>query len=244
MHCPYCNSLNPDDAKFCSLCLKKFDQPVAEQSPPEQSGPGGASLHVGMVPKLQPEDTPETKQAWETVAAQPRERGAEATSGPVRKRGDVVTWACPSCETENPMSLNACSVCGTSFFDAFKAPEPLHTGPPKDARLAGVLSIVPGLGHIYLGDNVDGVARVVLGMWWLLTAVLLPAPHPALFVIKMSYFAAYMGLAGVSVYDSSRRAENPSAAPLISTRLLMYVALGLGGLLVVGGLAASFAIRR
>jgi hypothetical protein len=246
MHCPRCNSLNPDDAKFCSLCLTRFDVTSPSEQPlsPEQNDVSeDPALHVGLVPRLQPEGSPETQEAWERVAIQPREKGAEATSGPVRKRGDVVTWICPSCENENPMSMNLCSVCGTSFFDAFKPPEPERTAPPKDARIAGVLSIIPGLGHLYLGDKIDGFARVVLGAWWLLTAIFLPAPRAVLFAIKMAYLLAYLGLAGVSVFDAARKAESPTSVPLIPTRLLLYVALALGGILVVGGLAASFAVR-
>ncbi|MCA1841031.1 MAG: hypothetical protein ABR507_10200 [Actinomycetota bacterium] len=274
MHCPRCKSLNRDDAEFCSLCLLKFEPAPSTASPstpaPSTAGPStpapsaaspstlapstagpvgpidtGATLNVGLVPKLQPEDSPEVKAAWGKVADTPHDADVEARSGPITKRGKVLAWTCPSCDNENPMSSNRCSVCGTSFYDAFKSEDDdPKIMAPKDPRVAGALSLVPGLGHLYLGETIDGVSRVIIGLWWLLTALFLPSPRVMLLVIKLCYFAAYAALVAVSAYDATRKAEDPKAVSLLSARTLLYSSIGLGALLIFGGLAASFAARK
>src|SRR5687767_14882023 len=108
MNCPRCNALNPDDAKFCSLCLQRLGE---DQTP----------AHTEHAPVVGPvEDDPQVQRAWELARTTAPSPGPDVVSGPIRKTQAGVTWFCPSCDTENPISVNLCKVCGSSFFDAFR----------------------------------------------------------------------------------------------------------------------------
>lgn len=225
MNCPKCNSLNSDDAQWCSLCLTRFEQTSA-------------------VPKILPADPAEVEQAWALVAEDPSKvpGGPELSAGPVRKRGETLTWVCPSCETENGIDDQTCRTCGTSFYAAFMpaAVEPKRPQAVRNPLAAGVLSLIPGVGHLYVGSSAEGMARIFLGLWWIGSSLLLPSGGAALLGVKVVYILASIGLISVSALDAYRYARTPGIPAVLSSRGLLYASLALLVVLMAGGLLATF----
>lgn len=234
MNCPNCNSLNPDDAEWCSLCLTRFEEPL-------------------LVPKLQPTD-PQTEQVWQSIAGEaPGPQGHDdpapppqrLQSGPIVRTERGLIWSCPSCDNKNDLEQEICPVCGTSFYDAFKPPEEA-IGPNRalSSQVAALLSLIPGAGHIYAGRVAEGVTRLFLATWWTLTIILVPASLPMLALTKIVYVLALMGLMAISAVEASRAAVDPRSISLLSTRAILYASMSLVGVLVISSVAASVALRR
>ena len=84
--CPDCGALASPDAAWCGQCFRSLVEPE---------------------PELEP--TPEAVPHHATVAAGGVEGGT--AERPVR----APVWPCPACDHENPIELDACAVCGTTF---------------------------------------------------------------------------------------------------------------------------------
>lgn len=230
MHCPRCNALNPDDAKFCSLCLQK----LGEEQPP---------VPDDRVPLVRvPEENPKEQPAWDLARSTAPPSGQMA-SGPLRKTEAGVSWFCPSCDTENPISVNTCRVCGSTIFDAFRPRQADVPRLDKSANVAGLLSAIPGVGHLYLGSLSEGITRLMLGAWWFGTSFLLPAITPILLMTKLIFVLASLALAGLSVFDAYRLAEDPKSLPLLNRKLIFFASLGLFILTIVAVISTGIALR-
>ncbi|MEO7803182.1 MAG: hypothetical protein ABIS18_01725 [Actinomycetota bacterium] len=236
MNCPKCNSLNSDDAQWCSLCLTRFEPEESEESDV-------------VFPQILADDPQDVQEAWAVVAEDPskvmgQSEHVEVASGPVRKRGETLTWACSSCQTENSMDVQMCRVCGTSFFSAFMThDEAPSASPSRNPMTAGFLSLFPGVGHFYLGLTAEGISRMFLGLWWVGSAVMLPAGPSVMLGVKIIYILASLGLISVSIFDAYRYAETPGTPPVLSARLLLYTSLALLGVLMMGGIMVSISAR-
>lgn len=79
------------------------------------------------------------------------------TEGNVQHRGSEATWPCPTCGAQNPIELDICEVCGTSFAQLLREEKPRPTVPPRDAFLWSLT--FPGVGHAKAGRVADGIAR-------------------------------------------------------------------------------------
>lgn len=231
MHCPRCNAVNPDDAKFCSLCLQRMSE--SKETVPEEQMP-----IVGM-----PDDAPEIQRAWEMAQSLGPPAESNVVSGPIRKTQEGISWFCPSCDTENPISGNRCRVCGSTIFDAFRPPEAGSSSTNKSANIAGLLSVIPGAGHLYLGSLSEGLTRILLGAWWFGTSFLLPSITPILLGTKLIFILASVALAGLSVFDAYRLADDPKSLPLFERRLIFFGSLGLFILTVVAVVSTGIALR-
>jgi hypothetical protein len=154
-------------------------------------------------------------------------------------------WACPTCESENPIEATACRTCGTPFGRLLEE----ETPPPRVAsgRAVGYSLLFPGLGHVVAGRGAEGLARAVMFAYAVATAVTIlvaTGGHPGPF---LSLLAASV-LVGVSLYalsavDAGRSTRGEP--PLISSRILLYGGAALILLtvvvLVVVGIRASSA---
>jgi len=130
-------------------------------------------------------------------------------------------WPCPTCANENPIELDVCSVCGTSFATMMRSGEGAPTDvDPKDALVASL--IFPGLGQRKLGRPLDGFARGTLFVIMCALALMLAFANGS--GVLKALFALYLLLAlGVylgSAYEAYRMAEG--APPIVSTRNLLW----------------------
>lgn len=151
MRCDACGATNPDTAAWCGQCYRRFDEPDPE---PEPEAPSAVSSA----------DAP-------TNAAVPPSQPVGSAAQGFRRDGEGLQWECPECNSYNPLELQRCAVCGTSFVERFRSDEP---EPPRNWSQALLLSAVaPGAGHLAVGRYGSGWARLLLFCVWVAGAVLL-----------------------------------------------------------------------
>ena len=133
--CPDCGALAASDAEWCGQCLRSLAEP----------------LSVDPVPELEPVSEPAG--GLRNTAQTPAAAEPEGPTTPA-------TWPCPTCGNANPLALDACAVCGTTFASLMRQDEAPPRIDPKEALSASLL--FPGLGHRKIGRGLDGLARGVL----------------------------------------------------------------------------------
>jgi ribosomal protein L40E len=141
--------------------------------------------------------------------------------------GAGATWPCPTCGAENPIELDACSVCGTSFAQLLRQEqEQRPTVSPRDAFLWSL--IFPGLGHAKIGRAPDGFARgtlfvltFVLALVIMLSGVSNPAVFAVVVVLLVAALTVYLG----SAAEAYRIAEG--GTPFVSARALLWATVAL-----------------
>jgi hypothetical protein len=216
--CPNCGGLVGQDAQWCGQCLAPLGPPADETPAPS---PGVSS---------------ERGAARDTAPAAPRvsDRSTARRAGPIRPADGVVVWECPTCQTENPIDAVTCRGCGTPFARLL---EEEHRRPEIEPRRAvGLSMLFPGLGHVAAGRGAEGAARAVVFAYALATVVTVLVMRagegfgPFLPLLLISA-AAGIGLYAVTVLDAGRLAR--SEDPILSTRALLYGAVGLILLTVV-----------
>ncbi|MDP9297371.1 MAG: hypothetical protein M3O98_01700 [Actinomycetota bacterium] len=153
-------------------------------------------------------------------------------------------WPCPTCGHENPIELDDCAVCGTSFAALMRSDErPPDVDPMRAFRRS---LMFPGLGHGLVGRSIDGLARGVL--FTVLAAmalvVLLSGLTSAVLVVVLALFAGmalfvYLG----SAWEALRLAAGDP--PFLSSRALLWatVAVVLASVALLA-LAVASATRR
>jgi ribosomal protein L40E len=164
----------------------------------------------------------------------------ERTAGTVaRERGEAgeAVWPCPVCGERNPIALDICRVCGTSFAQLFRQEQARPAITPRDALLWSL--IFPGVGHAKAGRTADGIARgtlFVLTFGLTLVIVLAGVSSAALFgvvtLLLLSALTLYVG----SAVEAARIADGGS--PFLSPRALLWATVAVI-MLAVGLLAAS-----
>lgn len=228
MRCPNCDALNPDDAKWCGLCFTPFERDEAAE------GESLPELEVNIPPTVVPPSPPEVERAWQRVGETLGEGGGEKKAA----------WECPVCEATNSLEADRCGACGITIYDAFARARAEAARPPKDPRAAAALSVLPGVGHLYLGLVAEGVVRVVLAVWWLGSAVLLSGAPSSLGPVRAIFILAVAGLVVVSVIDAFRAASTPGTPAILSRKVILYSALGVVGLSTFGALMSALRLRR
>jgi hypothetical protein len=130
------------------------------------------------------------------------------------------TWPCTTCGHDNPIELDACSVCGTSFATVMRSDERPAEVDPKDALVASL--IFPGLGHRKLGRSLDGFARGLLFAIMCTLAIIL-AFAPGSGILK-AMFTLYLLLALAVYVESAWEAYRMAggAPAWVSTRQLLW----------------------
>ncbi len=217
--CPECGALVSDDARWCGQCFRSLIQPVPE---PESTPPSATLVSEPALAKASAPAAPET--------------GSEPTSTP--------TWPCPACGNENPLELDVCQVCGTSFAAMMRQDEtPLRTDPKEAVKWS---IIFPGLGHKKAGRGPDGLARGVLFVLVFSMAILTGfsgLSTPVGVGIFLLYLVATIVVYVGSAVEASRIAQG--GEPFISARHLLWVtvALILGSVALLA-VSVVFAARR
>lgn len=151
-----------------------------------------------------------------------------------------VAWTCPRCENDNPLEVQVCSVCGTTFAEAVKGPEPERGG--GDPGTAALISLfLPGAGHGYLGMWGQAVARATISIWVVFTALLGGVQGSIPLVVVFG--AAAIALWVLAAHDAYQEAQGAPSAVLLKGRIFMYVVMALLGLLLVMLVATAFQAR-
>lgn len=158
-----------------------------------------------------------------------------ARSGPVRVRAvaqgseataATATWACPTCEHENPLHVELCEVCATSFGALFRLDDERPRVDPATAFKRSLL--LPGLGHAAVGRPADGIARGMLFAWTFGTAIVIvfagvsSGPIRGLLAL---YGLLAVGIYAFTAYEAYRMAHGSGV--LVSSRVLLWGAVSL-----------------
>lgn len=149
-------------------------------------------------------------------------------------------WRCLLCETENPMDREFCSGCDAPLASTLRPPESKR--PQRDPNMTALISLfMPGAGHAYLGMWGQAVARAVISIWVVFTALVGAIQgSPMLGVV---FGVAAVGLWAVAAHDAYREASGMSDAVLLKGRIFLYVVLGLLVLLMVMLFAGAMQAR-
>lgn len=147
--------------------------------------------------------------------------GTTGEEGPV-----AATWPCPTCGSSNPIELDICHVCGTSFAQLLRQQEERRTVSPRDAFLWSLT--FPGVGHAKVGRAADGIARgtlFVLTFGLTLVIVLSGVSSGPVFgvvaLLLVTALAVYLG----SAAEAYRMADG--GAPFLSARVLLWATVAL-----------------
>jgi hypothetical protein len=160
----------------------------------------------------------------EPAAAPELVRPAGAPEG--SEASKTAAWPCPTCGSLNPIELDLCIVCGTSFAQLLRQDEPRSTVSPRDAFLWSLM--FPGVGHAKAGRAPDGIARgtlFVLTFGLALVVVLSGVSSPPVFAVMalllVSALTIYLG----SAAEAYRIADGGST--FLSARALLWATVGL-----------------
>lgn len=148
----------------------------------------------------------------------------------VRPQGEgepaALMWPCPTCGAQNPIALDLCSVCGTSFGQLLREETAMPTVSPRDAFLWSLT--FPGIGHAKAGRAPDGIARGTLFVLTFGLAMIIvvsgvsTAPVFGVVVLLLaSALVIYLG----SAAEAHRIAGGGS--PFISARALLWATVAL-----------------
>jgi hypothetical protein len=151
----------------------------------------------------------------------------EGEKGAIEIKGREITWTCSRCETVNGFERNICEVCGAAFAEVLKEPD--EDKPKRDPNTVAMVSLFfPGAGHAYLGMWGQAVARGVISVWVVATAIFAAAQGATQSMIMAIVFGLMsFGLWGVSAHDAYREAQGQKSAVLLRDKLFLYVVLGL-----------------
>jgi hypothetical protein len=162
---------------------------------------------------------------------EPVERAAASSTGvgePARPRAPstAATWPCPTCGSPNPIELDLCAVCGTSFAQLLRQDEDRPVVSPRDAFLWSLT--FPGVGHAKAGRSGDGIARgtlFVLTFGLALVIVLSGVSTGPIFAVVALLLLTALTLYLGSAAEAYRIAGG--GAPFVSARALLWTTVAL-----------------
>ena len=150
----------------------------------------------------------------------------EAVRTPERPGGATPTWPCPTCGSENPIALDLCSVCGTSFGQLLREEVAAPTVSPRDAFLWSL--VFPGVGHAKVGRGADGIARgtlFVLTFGLALVIVVSGVSSGPVFGVVVLLLGSALVIYLGSAAEAYRIADGGS--PFVSARVLLWATVAL-----------------
>jgi hypothetical protein len=173
-------------------------------------------------------------QCFSSLRPKPSDPEPTAAPAPVRPDADggtggvsaAATWPCPTCGSQNPIELDACGVCGTSFAQLLRQEEPRPTVAPRDAFLWSLT--FPGVGHAKVGRAPDGIARgtlFVLTFGLALVIVLSGVSNAAVFAVVVLLLLSALTLYLGSAVEAYRLADG--GPPFVSARTLLWATVAL-----------------
>lgn len=143
-----------------------------------------------------------------------------------RAGGAAATWPCPTCGAQNPIELDLCSVCGTSFGQLLRQEEARPTVSPRDAFLWSLM--FPGIGHAKVGRGPDGIARgtlFALAFGLALVIVLSGVSTAPVFGVVVLLLGSALVLYLGSAAEAYRIADG--GTPFVSARALLWITVAL-----------------
>jgi ribosomal protein L40E len=196
--CPNCSALVTPDAEWCGQCFTSLRAPeLAGEAVGESAG------------------EPAARPAPVAVASGTGEDGrVEAT------------WPCPTCGSANPIEVDVCRVCGTSFAQLLRQQEERPAIPAREAFLWSLT--FPGVGHAKLGRGPDGIARgtlFVLTFGLTLVIVLSGVSTGPVFAVVLLLLVSALTIYLGSAAEAYRIAEG--GGPFVSARALLWATVAL-----------------
>jgi hypothetical protein len=151
----------------------------------------------------------------------------EGERGAIEIKGRAITWTCSRCDTVNGFERNVCDVCGATFAEILKEPD--EKKPQRDPNTVALVSLFfPGAGHAYLGMWGQAVARGVISLWVVATAIFAAAQGATQsLIIAVVFGLMSFGLWAVSAHDAYREARGEKSSVLLRDKMFLYVVLGL-----------------
>jgi hypothetical protein len=247
--CPNCGGLVGPDVEWCSQCFTKIEreqpggqtQPLGERGEVPATAPSpGADGEVGSAAR------PDSERPERPAPSGPPTTGgrpgpgvgagtaAGAGSSPgIRATDEGIVWACPVCETENPIELSSCRTCGTPFGRLLEEEPPPPGSSP--GRAVALSLLFPGVGHFVAGRGAEGLARAVIFAYAAATVVTILVvtggrPGPFLSLLVASALVA-LAVYALTASDAGRAARGEP--PLLGSRVLLYGGVALILLTVV-----------
>ena len=190
--CPDCGALASPDADWCGQCFRSLAEPDLRPELAVEPVPHGAA-----------------------VAA------VRAENGTAERSARAPMWPCPACDHENPIELDACVVCGTTFAALMRQADAPPKVDPAEALKASLL--FPGLGHRRVGRGLDGLARgelfaVLASM--AATMLVSGVTSPGTFTVFALFIGAALLVYVGSAFEAYRLAEG--GQPFVSSRALLW----------------------
>ncbi len=233
--CRTCGAVVYEGAAWCGMCFTPVESDVSAAMAPEQE------------PQPEAGPVPDREQARSGVATTPPGEPSREDEPVTTVDGSakVPMWPCPVCETRNPIALDHCATCGTSFAALMRQEQVQAKVDPHDAFRRSLL--FPGLGHrMVAGRAIDGFSRGVLFAMLLIATLLLgfSGVHAgAVFILFLVYLLATVLVYLVSAFEASRLARG--GEPVVSSRTLLWTTVGILLLsVVVVSLVIGTATRR
>ena len=222
----------PVEAPVMQAPVAQAPVPVAEPTPEEISayaayiddGRGATQMPMPVAPQQTPTEVAPAK------TPPPEAVGTERGAFKVRPEG--IVWTCKSCDTENPLALQACSVCGTQFANTLRD-EPTERVERDPGTVAMFSLFMPGAGHAYMGMWGQAIARGILQIWVLFTTLMGALQKGGSSVIVLVFGIASVALWVLAAHDAYREATHEPKAVILKGRAFMYLVLGLLMLLIV-----------
>lgn len=214
VRCPNCGGLNRVGAQWCGQCLDRF---VPPSNPVEASASLSPRSAIGAPPPPPPPPG--------FTAATPT-----ASVGPITVGEDGITWTCKECDAANPFDAQECSVCGTSFGDLLREPEPER--PARDPNTVALISLFfPGAGHGYLGLWGQAIARAIVSAWVMLVTIVAGLQSGVGFMTVL-FGAIALALWLVAAHDAYREASGARGEVLLKQGYFLWVVLGILALMM------------
>ena len=218
-----------EDPQAISAYAAYIDDDLAGQDVNGSNGNGTSETAGVAPPGTQPAKAPPA----ELVG---KKRGA------FKVTAEGIVWTCKSCDTENPLALQVCSVCGTQFANTLR--DEKATRIERDPGTVAMVSLfMPGAGHAYMGMWGQAIARGILQLWVLFTALMGALQKGGSNVIVMVFGFAALVFWMLSAHDAYREASHEPKAVILKGRMFMYVVLGLLMLLIVLLMGAGLKAR-
>src|SRR5918992_3019052 len=243
--CPSCGALNAADAEWCNQCLERFVKPEPKPAargpappPPLEvvEDPLGTPIDVGLPfdrDAARAGGGPAAESAPPTSTITPPQQAVGTERGAFRVKEDGVVWMCSRCESENPLEVEVCRVCGSCVAETVR---PKVERPERDPGTAALLSLfIPGAGHAYVGLWGQGIARAVVSMWVIVVLVVsfLQRGEAGAGLIAVVFGLVASALWAVAAHDAYREARREEALVLLKGRAFLYLVLGLLVLMLI-----------
>lgn len=225
MRCPGCGALNPESADWCSQCYADL-RPAEETAPPVDDATAARDV-TGAPSSPAPEP-------GGPAGPTPRTEELDTGAGRFRRRDGELEWRCAVCDDWNPLGAGACASCGTPFGRTVAGTPAPELEDVDQGTVVLASGILPGLGHILLGRQAQGITRALFFLFCALGGYLMLRSAAAAGQSVLPAVPLLLGaftVWGLSIHDvlalTNRRPE------MLTPRVLLWLVVGVIGLLLL-----------